>query len=711
MTCNSGSPIQYVSNNPTYKVVNGITYFKLRSEFEGDYTKNCGLLGEEIDANFYFLRGYDIECVYLDEERNLVIQRVDKDYAPIKVNLNEEFKKTTFYFDKVTGTLVVTYPDGTEELLRGFLVQGKDIKIATDSTLDGNGSIFKPLGIADVETTGTYAPASEFYDITMNIGHLPNPETVGKGYRVVSKETIDNFGCLYTYDAVRKISEKLEETGSEWRVPTKDDWDDLLNSLECPEDRNHSSSTCTWLGRVAGAGMKSEKPDELWRPYAPSETSDTTVGRDVYGLSVYPLGITPDRNEILGETCEGSENYDAEGFGKITGFWTNTQNAEGNTYVKLFGYNHADVDQDTYGKGARMSLRLVKDYHYDNCNEVETILGQPYPTVLVHGYYEDCQYSKIWTKINFYSSAYDGIRSKEWSAVTAEDRGIKTVYYINESDGYEWHKKPMGEGDSVVILDYVKEDGSSIRYHEWRVVEGELVDTLDSFYSEFEEKFKELHEKIEAETDRAIEAESSLNDAIHEERERAISVETAINDELQEEIERSIAADTELNDKIEAEKKRAIEAETAINNDLQAEKDRSLAADTELNDKIEAEKKRAIEAESSLNAAIHEEKERAISVETAINNDLQAEKDRSLAADTELNDKIEAEIARAEAAENMLSGAIDTEREERIANDIVPGDYILSGDSDSRTVIPTSGADVQDVTLSVSEDFFNFGTF
>ena len=402
---------------------------------------------------------------------------------------------------------------------------------------------------------------------------------------------------------------------------------------------------------------------------------------------------------------------DAEGFGKITGFWTNTQNAEGNTYVKLFGYNHADVDQDTYGKGARMSLRLVKDYHYDNCNEVESILGQPYPTVLVHGYYEDCQYSKIWTKINFYSSAYDGIRSKEWSAVTAEDRGIKTVYYINESDGYEWHKKPMGEGDSVVILDYVKEDGSSIRYHEWRVVEGELVDTLDSFYSEFEEKFKELHEKIEAETDRAIEAESSLNAAIQEEKERAISVETAINDELQEEIKRSIGADTELNDKIEEEKKRAIETETAINDKLQEEIERSIGADTELNDKIEAEKKRAIEVESSLNAAIHEEKERAISAETAINNDLQAEKDRSVAVDTELNDKIEAEIARAEAAENMLSGAIDTEREERIANDIVPGDYILSGDSDSRTVIPTSGADVQDVTLSVSEDFFNFGTF
>ena len=30
----------------TYKTIDGVTYFKLRSDFEGDYTKNCGLLGE-----------------------------------------------------------------------------------------------------------------------------------------------------------------------------------------------------------------------------------------------------------------------------------------------------------------------------------------------------------------------------------------------------------------------------------------------------------------------------------------------------------------------------------------------------------------------------------------------------------------------------------------------------------------------------------------
>ena len=62
------------SNNATYKTVEGVTYFKLKSEFEGDYTKHCGLLGEEIDENFYFLRGYDIESFEFDDNNREHIQ-------------------------------------------------------------------------------------------------------------------------------------------------------------------------------------------------------------------------------------------------------------------------------------------------------------------------------------------------------------------------------------------------------------------------------------------------------------------------------------------------------------------------------------------------------------------------------------------------------------------------------------------------------------
>ena len=110
--------------------------------------------------------------------------------------------------------------------------------------------------------------------------------------------------------------------------------------------------------------------------------------------------------------------------------------------TKLFGFNSGKVDQDTYGEGSRMSIRLVKDYAYNNYNEIEEILGFPYPTEMVYGPYEDSEYLKIWTKINLYSDAetLKGIRSEEWSAVTDSDKGVEIIYFINEWDGTEWYK-------------------------------------------------------------------------------------------------------------------------------------------------------------------------------------------------------------------------------------------------------------------------------
>lgn len=656
-----------------YEKVTGVTYFKLKSEFPGDYTKNCGLLAEEMDGNFYFLRGYDIDTITLDDERNLVITRVDKDYAPMKVSLNEEFKKTTFEFDKENGSIIVTYPDGTTDSVDGFLVAGKDVKMATDNTIDGDGTLYNPLRLSGIEKTGTYAPVEKFVDISdSTMGKLPEGEY--RGQRIVSKEKIDTFGMLYTMEAMEKIQSALTETGSEWRVPTKEDWDDLLNSLECAKYRNHSAISSTWLGEVAGAGMKSAN---IWSANTAMESGNCltpAVGRDIIGLSVLPVGITPDRNAILQEN-----DADVEGFEKMAGMWSQTKNPEGNAFVKIFGYNHPEVFQDTYGVGARLSLRFVKEYTYDNNNEIEEILGIPVPTQLVYSIHDDYPYAKVWTKVNFYSNEYDGVTYKGWSAVTDEDRGVKIVYYINEYYDGRWHKKQMNEGDSVVILDYTisggdysdqdyNEDystsGTTVRYHEWRVINGELVDTLASVMDEFDASLAEINQKI-----------ASLSSTTKD-----FSGAT-------------IAALSELNAKIESEKDRAEAVESELNTKIEEEKDRAEAVESELNAKIESEEDRAISAETILNIAIHEEEARAVS------------------AETQLNETIQGEIDRAEEAEKILQTNIDNEENQRIANDYVPGLYILSGESSSEMVIPTSGETVNDIRIKVSDDFFNFGTF
>lgn len=511
----NGKEMPLVTNNATYKVVNGVTYFKLKSEFPGDYTKNCGLLGEEIDENFYFLRGYDIESIEVDKERNLIINRVDKDYAPLIVNIGEKIEHPTFKFDKDNGIILVTYPDGTITTMEGFLVEGKDnekdneiekdIRIATDSTLIGNGTIYNPLRLVELEKTGTFSPAVEYLDLT-NGEKLPDGK--GKGYRIVTKEKIDNFGCLYPFSAVKRIQEKLEETGSQWRVPTKKDWDELLDALETnPENRVHTSNKCEWTGELAGAGLKSAT---MWMEHNTLPTEVPTNGQDKVELTIYPVGIIPDRNEIL-----NGENNDAEGFTQIAGMWTNTTTDEGNAYVKIFGYNSAKVDQDTYGNGARMSIRLCKEYNYNNFNEIETILNLPYPTKLVHSPCDDVEYVKIWTQINVYdsSSQLGGVRSNEWSAATESDMGVKVVYFINEWDGFEWHKKLMSDGDSIVIINYNNE----VSYHEWRVINGELVDTVSAIMNEFSDELNSLNTSIETESEIRKSVDDQLLDAIRNE--------------------------------------------------------------------------------------------------------------------------------------------------------------------------------------------------
>ena len=676
------------TNNATYKTVEGVTYFKLKSEFEGDYTKHCGLLGEEIDENFYFLRGYDIESITVDENRNLIINRVDKDYAPLVVNIGEELGQPEFKFNEDEGVIVVTYPDGTTSKMEGFLVEGKDIRIATDSTLSGNGTIYNPLRISLVETTGTFAPADEYFDITDG-SKMPKGE--GKGYRIVTKEKIDNFGCLYPFSAVQKIQEELTASGSQWRVPTKKDWDELLNAFECAEDRNHNSTNCTWLGNVAGRALKSFN---FWNEHKTLPTETPTYGEDAAGLSVYPLGLTPDRNSVLDD-----KNYDAEGFGKIGGMWANTLNNEGNAYVKMFAYNTGKVDQDTYGEGARMSIRLVKDYAYSNYREIENILGFPYPTEMVYGPHEDNPYVKIWTKINLYSDAdtLDGIRSEEWDVVTDSDRGVKVVYFINEWDGTEWHKKPLEDGDSVIIINYKDKP-----YHEWRIIDGELIDTAEALVEEFKKDFSEVKKDvaaISAITKELVTFCGWTVDTINE-----------FSAATKEHIDRIDATVTEFSAATVAEVARLDGKVDELSATTEAFSAATVAEISRLDADVAFVSGEVVTLSAStvaLSAATVAEIER---LDDKID-ELSATTEAFSAATVAELTRIDGKVNELSATTEAFSAATVAEIERLDGKDLVPNTYVLDGDASSEMVIPTYSDKVADIKIKVTDDFFNFGKF
>lgn len=575
--------------------INGIKYFKLQSNYPGDYTKNCGLLGTEIDENFYFLRSNDIDNMSVNNGI-LTLTRVDGDTLTADISMPYTFK-----FDGKTGKLIITDGNGDVQVLEGFVVEGKDVRVASDATLNGDGTKGNPLRISELEKTGTYAPANEFLDMAVydyfelvcelldegtKVYHyekrnknqvpedadvieysekptkelnfesphwikvrkdinLPDASNLGAGYRIVTRESKDNFGLLYNYDGVKKIQAALDATGSLWRVPTRKDWALMLNAAEyCEEDRNHDTKCVNeWTGKNAGARAKSTT---LWRWSNRQEKGLPVAGEDSLPIAgtnkftVYPLGYAD------GGRGAEDEDFDLEAFTKKSSFWSitpencNGESCSSNIFTRIFAYDTRKVLQESSKPNSRMSIRLVKDFesgHMD-ANEIENILGYDMPVVLITN--DETGYSKLWTSINvgFSEEQYGGVSSKEWSAATGSERGHEIIYYINEWDGKEWHKKQMSEGDSIVLLDGGKdESGNTIYNHEWRIYSGEtgpmLIDTAEAIKGEFQKEIDAINDRIDEEISARTEAIEDLQEQINEE----VSARTAADEELHQRID------------------------------------------------------------------------------------------------------------------------------------------------------------------------------
>ena len=309
--------------------------------------------------------------------------------------------------------------------------------------------------------TGTYAPVKEYIDIT-STGKLPDSSTLPKGYRIVTKEREQRFGRLYTYDEVQAIKKALVDTGSKWRIPTKEDWDTMLNSIEDEGFRNHSSVGGGYYGNRAAYALKGV--DNLW-------VDGVSDNKDDYDFCVLPLGYA-DYRAILLNGMDG--NKDVEGFGKCAAFWTDTKvspDMEGSPiYAKCFWYGSGKVMQQALAPQSRLSLRLVCDFEV-GFDEYEPILGDYYHCGPVYAGDYDNHNASIWTlsNINTVVGGSDfGYISNEWKDTI--DSVIS--FYINEWTGDRWLRHRMREGDSVVVIN--TEDAYN---HEYRIYvqDGETV--------------------------------------------------------------------------------------------------------------------------------------------------------------------------------------------------------------------------------------------
>ena len=625
-------------------MINGITYYKLKSPYNGDVTKNCSVSGIEIDNNFFTLEGRDVKSITVDGT-DIVLNLLNGEQLKA-VDVLDNFI-TNISFDKENGILKAYRNNGEVEVFDGFVSihehnNHKHLDaVASNETLTGNGTNEKPLKLAEAYKTGQFKPVDK-------IVTDKKTEKPFVGERVLVSEERSAYGLLYNYSEVIQIACELDNTHSKWRIPSKADWDDMLNAIEpCKDNKNHDKSTPDrYFGKWAGKLLKSKY---YWKDYEGCECDckddgdeemdgchcgkhrickptycgefDTchfkagkfnTQGIDKYGFTVLPSGYTDDG---------GIMNY----FGERACFWTSTNMEYTNIFTKRFEYNSNKVYQGIVPAKCRMSLRLVKDYTGDNYTENENILGQIYPTVLMPSVKNG---KAVWTSINVYYTSpsckgchcgCNGMNDNLDPVPNPNDILIKK-YYIDEWNGFKWLRNEFKEGDSVVVK--TAPDGK--KDIEYRLVEGELtnihtmvkntvVDEITPIITDMENRFTEalnqeksdrenadteLQNQITAEVQRATEKDAYLETTLGNfGKETAKAFETLnnalvtsvnnINTALQTEAETRAAADEDLQRKIDKDAQDLVNAVTEINEEIARldgvdnEIKEALAAETE----------------------------------------------------------------------------------------------------------------------------------
>ena len=450
--------------------INGIIYYKLdaiTNGYIGDITKNCGLKGEEIDGNFNFLRGHDIESISFDENDNLVIKRYD---GSVLTTVKTEKPEYNFTYDTNFGILTIITPNGEEILLEGFYTEKQ---IHHDFTLDGTGLQNNPLKISNLAQTGRYFPAIKLVET------LPS-ENVAKFDRYVTKEKISRFGELYNISTVNAFQQKLKENNSKWRVPTKEDWDSLLNFVDCENPEHGSSNDENYYGEFAGAALKSI---HYWNVFNGKVLSD-----DVYGFSILPVGYVND-------------TYNS--FGNTTAFWSSTEfENSGKYFVKCFDYNSEQVGLKLLDNKNYLSLRLVKDYKIDEISDTEVVEGTTIKCLHIPGH------NLIWSKENVILTNMQGVTPEEWKDyenIESEEDSYVVRFFINEWNGNSWDKQELKEGVGIVLY-----EGEYGRMHEWMVIDGVLTDVSEFIKPEFANEINNVNSKIDAEIERAVSVEESI---------------------------------------------------------------------------------------------------------------------------------------------------------------------------------------------------------
>lgn len=697
----------------------GLYYYKLVSEYPEDITKNCKLTINEIDSNFKVLKDYDIktaefvrgeDCTKSDGTLVITRNNGDKVIVPIDTtickNLTYDYNVSTAE-TKSGATLTISYKDDEGIVKKVTLenvitadnlidVIGSDVltKVITDNSLKGLGTMSSPLGLAGIEKTGMLAPAIKVMDLTDG---SKLPEVAKEGTRYVTREYVSDYGYLYNGEGVKKISDLLdqiyerEEIYKEvddrkyyWRIPSKADWDKMLNSIEPCEFRNHNSAQChKELGKYAGKFLKSEcgwtwqEPCDCvgkkhyegcdypgatsedgeyldWDEINPNpnEKEIDPRGVDKYGMAILPAGI-----DFWDKSYKRPETT---GFGKKAAFWTTSHiydDESQDIYIKIFQDDMAGVYQVAECPDPYYSVRLVKDYDGSNYREVEYIDGVAYKAVLFP------ESGQIWLASNVantngmvgytagMSEAPDYLKPNNGDGIS--DQRIEM--FINEYNGRYWEKKVMNEGDTIVIqnpcFDGASATTANVCWKDSEDIEHCVEIVIPKVYQsniEYRVYLEDCDKVLKNTDDLVIERVLAiLTPMLEQERFERIEEDAKLWDALSAETDARIAADEVLSGAIDT-----------LREDLDNEIERAISAETELWTALEEEISARTAADEVLSGAIDTEREERISADTMLNEKIDAEIERAIAREDEIEEELLEEIDRAKAREDEIDGQL-----------------------------------------------------
>ena len=727
----------------------GLYFYKLNSPYSEDVTKNCKLTINEIDSNFLSLKDEDIASAEFDKKsKSLVLTRNNGeqlivDLSEVTYDLNvetscsaDEGASITISYDGADGNQTVTFDHiVTVDNLRSVIGSDLLTKVITDGTLKGDGTISSPLGLSGTEKSGMIAPVKGRLDLTKG-GKLP--EVAKLGTRYITIEYVNDYGYLYNGEALAKITESLEKEGKGWRVPTKADFDVLLNSIEPCEYQNHNSAKCHIdLGLVAGKYLKTEcgwlgEPDCECTSTAPmtgcsvqdqvsSEDTDYVEGEQnieitdepnlnlesYQGVDKYGMGILPSGNAILDAFNHPQANY----FKEKSFFWTSTHvhgDIDQDVYVKVFDWNKTTVSQAAECPSPYYSVRLVKDYDGSNYFDSEYIDGVLYKTILFP------KSRQVWLATNYAKN--EGFETSGVPMIADVNNGEvlekRKALFVNEWNGEYWEKRALNEGETVVVenpcfdsegdqvrtvcwLDHEgvkhcvdvtipKETQSNVEYRVYTTdgCNKELVNTDDIVV---ERIVNIMTPMIEDERNERVKGDEQLWSALNQEAAARTEVDNQQWDAINKEAEARRAVDEQLWDAIGKEASARAEVDNqqwdAINQEAEARKH----VDNELWSALEQEAAARTEVDNQQWEAINQEIGRATAAEEA------------------LDAKIDAEIERAKKAEKALEDAILEEEEDAKLNDKIDAEIARAKEAE-KALHDADQNTSKDYVLSVKAD-------